>query len=40
MQTPMTSTDTVRGWTTWVGGMLFLTAMAVPPFVPRKWSIQ
>jgi hypothetical protein len=40
MQTPTTSIETRGGRSTWLLGMSFLTATAVPPFLPEKQSVR
>jgi hypothetical protein len=39
MQTPVASTETRGGRSTWIWGIPFLTATAVPPFLPGWRSI-
>jgi hypothetical protein len=40
MQIPVASIETRGGLSTWIGGMPFLTAMAVPSFPPGKRSVR
>jgi hypothetical protein len=36
---PVASTEARGGSSTWLWGIPFLTIAAVPPFLPRKWSV-
>jgi hypothetical protein len=40
MKTPVASTETIGGRSTWLWGMAFLIATAVSPFLPGQRSVR